>query len=168
MQMMKPEQVLDWAERAHPGEDAVYCTGPRPADAIGAAVRSLHERGLVTLTSKRASDGNFRFIMQRLPNPHLRARLLENRGRFTARSDDAKRTTQAVYRVLSRAANRGERCPTNAEIARIVGLRDAVAASYRVRCLVRDGKITVWEPSPTERRVVTIKATGNQTRRAEL
>lgn len=167
MQMMKPEQVQDWVERASPGEDAVYCTGPRPSEAVGAAVRALHERGLVTMTSKRSGDG-FRFIMQRLPTPQQRARAMKNRGHFKTRSDDAKRTTQAVFRQLARAANRGEPCPTNTELARIVGLRDSVAASYRVRCLVRDGKISVWEPSPLERRVVTIAATGAQTRRALL
>jgi len=167
MQIMKPEQAQDWVERAAPGEDAVYCTGKRPGEAIGAAVRALHERGLVTMTSKRATDGGFRFIMQRLPTPKERRRVL-NPGHFKIRSDDAKRSTQAVFRQLVRAANRGEPCPTNAELARIVGLQDSVAASYRVRCLVRDGRISVWEPSPLERRVITIADTGAQTLRALL
>ncbi len=167
--MMKPEQLDHWAARALPGEDVVYSTGARPGDAIGAAVRQLHAAGLVTMTSKRM-DGRLRHIVQRLPEPRPSQQLRKPvpRGRFTVASDDAKRTTRMVLRQLARAAGRGEPCPTNAELARAVGLKDAVAASYRMRRLVKDGAIVVEEPSPIERRVVTIVATGKKTRRAML
>ncbi|WP_278983233.1 winged helix-turn-helix domain-containing protein [Sphingobium yanoikuyae] len=167
--MMKPDQLDNWAARALPGEDVVYSTGARPGEAIGAAVRQLHAAGLVTMTSKRL-DGRLRHIVQRLPAPRASQQLRKPvpRGRFTVASDDAKRTMRAVLQVLRRAAKRGEPCPTNAEIARIVGLKDAAAASYRVRRLVKGGAIVVEEPSPLERRVVTIAATGAQTRRAKL
>lgn len=166
--MMKPDQLDNWAARALPGENVVYSTGARPGDAIGAAVRQLHAAGLVTMTSKRL-DGRLRHIVQRLPAP--RASQLGKpvaRGRFTVACDDAKQTTRAVLQVLRRAAKRGESCPTNAELARIVGLKDAAAASYRMRRLVKEGAIVVEEPSPLERRVVTITATGARTRRAML
>lgn len=171
---MKPEQLSRWAARARPGDDVVYSTGVRPSDAIGAAVRQLHASGVVTLTSKRISadqGGGFRFIAQRLPDPRpsqLQARKPVLRGRFIAASDGAKATTRMVFQLLRRAAHRCEPCPTNAELARMVGLKDAVAASYRVRRLVRDGLIQVEEPSPLERRVVTIVASGKRTRRATL
>jgi DNA-binding Lrp family transcriptional regulator len=73
-----------------------------------------------------------------------------------------------VLRLLAQAASKGLPCPTNAELAKRIGLKDAVAASYRVRRLVQSGAIVVEEPSPSERRVVTIVATGAQTRRAQL
>jgi hypothetical protein len=167
---MKPEQLSRWAARARPGEDVVYSTGVRPGDAIGAAVRKLHASGMVALTSKRV-DGGFRFIAQRLPDPRpsqMQGRKLTPRGRFTVGADSAKATTRMVFQLLRRAAQRDEPCPTNAQLARMVGLKDAVAASYRVRRLVRDGLIRVEEPSPLERRVVTIVASGKQTRRAKL
>lgn len=168
-----PDQLSSWAAKAKPGEDVVYSTGVRPGDKIGAAVRALHDAGVVALTSKRvAADqgGGFRFIAQRLadPRPSQRLRRPAPQGRFAAASDDAKRTLRMVLRQLVRAAKRGEPCPTNAELARAVGLKDAVAASYRMRRLVKDGAIVVEEPSPLERRVVTIVASGAQTRRARL
>jgi len=167
---MKPDQFRTWVDRAAPGDDVVYATGARPAEGIGAVVRSLHEQGLVAMTSKRGDDG-FRFIAQRLADPRpsqIRARAPVNRGRFTLTANDGKMTTRAVLRLLSQAASKGWPCPTNAELAKRVGLKDAVAASYRVRRLVQSGAIIVEEPSPSERRVVTIVATGAQTRRASL
>ncbi len=168
-----PDQMSRWAERALPGEDVVYSTGVRPAEKIGAAVRAMRDSGVVALTSKRLSaeqGGGFRFIAQRLadPRPSQHVRKAAPRGRFAPASDDAKRTTRMVLRQLARAAKRAEPCPTNAELARAVGLKDAVAASYRVRRLVKDGAIVVEEPSPLERRVVTIVASGLRTRRAKL
>lgn len=169
MMTMDREQLHQWVARAQPGEDVVYSTGVRPGDGIGAAARALHESGVVALRSKRFGAG-FRFIAVRLADlrPARRSAGFAPRGRFVAASDDAKRTTQMVLRVLTRAARRGDPCPTNAEIARIVGLKDAVAASYRMRRLVKAGAIVVDAPSPIERRVVTIVATGQQTRRAVL
>jgi hypothetical protein len=167
---MKPEQLHSWATRARPGDDVVYATGARPGDVISAAVRALHASGVVTMTSKRI-PGGFRFIAQRLPDPRpsqLRMRKAGNRGHFTRRCDGAKRSTRIVLRLLKRAAARGEPCPTNAELARAAGLKDALAASYRIRRLVKDGLIQVEGPDPTERRVVTIVATGQRTRRAML
>ncbi|CAD7335349.1 winged helix-turn-helix domain-containing protein [Sphingomonadales bacterium 58] len=168
MQMMKPDDFAAWVKRAAPGEDVVYSVGVRPAKAIGEAVRALHDQGLVSLTSKR-TDSGLRFIAQRRPDPRpAQERKPVPRGRFTLGASDGKMTTRAVLRILSQAAGRDLPCPTNAELAKRVGLKDAVAASYRMRRLVADGKITVEEPSPTERRVVTIVATGKQTRRASL
>lgn len=168
--MMKPDQFDRWVKNAAPGDDVVYATGARPAEGIGAVVRSLHEQGLVAMTSKRGDDG-FRFIAQRLPDPRpsqVRARKPVNRGRFTLAANDGKMTTRAVLRILTQAASKGLPCPTNAELAKRVGLNGAVAASYRVRRLVQAGAIVVEEPSPLERRVVTIVASGKKTMRAPL
>lgn len=165
--MMKPDQFRTWVEGAAPGDDVVYATGVRPAEGIGAVVRSLHEKGLVTMTSKRGADG-FRFIAQRLANPRQQ-RGPEHRGRFAKREIKGRRTAERlILKILTTAAAKGQACPTNAELAKRAGLSGAVAASYRVRRLVQSGAIVVEEPSPLERRVVTIVATGAQTRRAQL
>jgi hypothetical protein len=168
--MLSPEQFQNWAARAARGEDVVYAIGERPDPAIAPVARQLAEAGVVALTSRRAGNG-FRFIAQRLPDPRpsqMRARTPVNRGRFVLSAHDGKMTTRAVLRVLAQAANRGLPCPTNAELARRVGLNGPVAASYRVRRLVQAGLIVVDEPSPVERRVVTIVATGKSTVRGAL
>ena len=166
-----PEQVRSWAARALPGDDIVYAEGVRPGDAIGAAVRGLRDAGLVTMVSKRV-DGRLKFIAQRLPDPAPMARLMrgpEHRGRFAKREIKGRRTAERlIYKLLVEAARRGLPCPTNAELATRAGLSGAVAASYRMRRLVASGDIVVEEPSPLERRVVTIVASGRQTRRALL
>ncbi|AMK19353.1 hypothetical protein K663_14875 [Sphingobium sp. MI1205] len=166
MQALSPDQFEAWVARAVPGEDVVYCTGLRPSEAIGAAVRALHERGLVTMTTKRADEG-FRFIAQRLPDPPRR--VPERRGRFVRREIRGRYTAERmILKILVTAADKGHPCPTNGELARRVGLAGAASASYRMRRLVAAGKIAIEEPSPLERRVVTIAATGKQTRRAML
>jgi hypothetical protein len=169
VQMLNAEQLFAWVERARPGEDAVYATGERPPADIAAVARGLYDARLVTLTSLRVKGGH-RFILQRLPDvrpSQLRLQAQQNRGKFVKSATDGRVTAKAVLRLLSHAASHDLPCPTNAELARRVGLKDAIAASYRVRRLVADGKITVELPSPIERRVVTIIATGKSTRRME-
>lgn len=171
MAVMKPDQFRNWVERAKPGEDVVYAEGVRPADLIGGFVRSQADAGLVTMTSKRV-DGRLRFIAQRLPDPRPSERIArgpQHRGRFAKRQVKGRRTAERlIYKLLCEAARCNRPCPTNSELAARVGLSGAVAASYRVRRLVAAGDIIVEEPSPLERRVVTIVATGKQTRRAML
>lgn len=167
---MRPEQLHSWAARARPGDDVVYDEGARPGADIGAAVRGLHDAGLVTMTSKRV-DGRLRFIAQRLADPAAAGREhrgAPHRGRFAKRATGRRCAERLIYKLLVEAARRGAPCPTNAELAARVGLSGAVAASYRMRRLVAAGDIAVEEPSPLERRVVTIMATGKQTRRATL
>ncbi len=170
MQMLSPDQMQSWVDRARPGEDAVYATGERPPADVAALAVALYDARLVTMTSKTVA-GTRRFILQRLPDlrpSQVRAQARRNPGQFAKSADDGRRTARIVLRMLTRAADQGLACPTNAELARRAGLRDAAAASYRVRRLVAAGQIIVEEPSPLERRVVTIVATGRKTRRAAL
>ncbi|MDZ7894200.1 MAG: hypothetical protein U5M50_04080 [Sphingobium sp.] len=175
MQKLTPEALTAWAVRAAPGDTAVYCRAPvSPAADIAAHALTLREAGLITLTRKREGK-DFRFIAQRLRvDPAAVAPRLVNRGQFGQRvgrdcgSATRRASENAIYRALVRAANRGEPCPTNAELARWAGLSGAVAASYRVRRLVAAGRIAIWEPSPVERRVVTIIASGKATPRCPI
>ncbi len=168
--MMKPDQLQSWVERALPGEDVVYSEGTRPGRDIGEAVRGLHAAGLVTMRMKRGSSG-FRFIAVRQPDPAPVAREHRgpsHRGRFVKRPTGRRCAERLIYKLLVEAAKRDLPCPTNAELSARVGLSGAVAASYRMRRLVASGDIIIEEPSPLERRVVTIVASGKQTRRAML
>ncbi|WP_447727255.1 hypothetical protein [Sphingomonas koreensis] len=68
-----------------------------------------------------------------------------------------------VLRRLRRAANLGLVCPTNAELARDCGLKDADAASYRLRKLIGNKLIRVDDQGPNARRIVTIIESGRST-----
>jgi hypothetical protein len=170
--MISPDQMRHWVERAVPGESVAYCAGASsPAPEIAGIARALHEAGLVSLTSKREGQG-FRFIAERRNAPlsaldQRRAPAI-NRGRFRAKKVVRRSAETVILRTLRHAAASGRPCPTNAELAALAGLSGATAASYRVRRLVRMGQIIVEEPSPCERRVVTIVATGQKTVRAPL
>lgn len=165
--MVSPDQLRDWVARSIPGEDVVYGQGERPRREVALYARQLQDAGLVALTSKRERDG-FRFIAQRRAGAFeaLQARrAVGNRGRFKRKAVLATAET-LILRALKRAAARSRPCPTNAELAAAAGLSGAIAASYRVRRLAQRGLIIVEEPSPIERRVVTIVATRQKTVRA--
>ena len=74
--------------------------------------------------------------------------------------------TELVLRAIRRAANLGLACPTNASLATSCGLKDAAAASYRIRCLVQSGQLRIEDQGPGKPRIATIVGTGKQTRRA--
>lgn len=158
--MLGPDQMHAWLRRAAPGESVVYSAGDRPGREIAGVARALHEAGLVSLTSKRSAEG-FRFIAERRATPiGAPATGRSNRGRFRIKPPVRRSAETTILRVLRMAADRGQPCPTNAELAAIAGLSGAVAASYRMRRLVAAGKIAIAEPGPLERRVVTILAAG--------
>lgn len=165
--MMTADQLRDWVARAMPGEDVAYATGERPDRSIAPFAAQLREAGLVALTAKRVGR-EFRFIAQRRAGSIERLAPVRrfNRGQYRERGQRTSETM--ILRALNRAADRGLPCPTNAELARVAGLSGAIAASYRMRRLVAAGKIRVEEPSPLERRVVTIVATGKTTVRGAL
>ena len=71
-------------------------------------------------------------------------------------------------RMIRDAARLGQPCPTNAQIARATGLSSAVAASYRLRRLIADGKLRLEDYGHLERRVATILPEGWQTPRASM
>src|SRR3546814_2904818 len=72
-----------------------------------------------------------------------------------------------MMKLLNKAAVTCRPCPTNAELAVALGLKNAEVARYEFNRLVRQGKIAVAGFGPRRRRVVTIVATGQQTRSEE-
>src|SRR3546814_11901062 len=73
-----------------------------------------------------------------------------------------------MMKLLNKAAVTCRPCPTNAELAVALGLKNAEVARYEFNRLVRQGKIAVAGFGPRRRRVVTIVATGQQTRKGGL
>src|SRR3546814_17692000 len=67
-----------------------------------------------------------------------------------------------------RAANRGQVCPTNTELARQLALKNGEAARYEFNQLVAGGHIRVANFGPLMRRVVTIVASGKTTAKGAL
>jgi len=157
------EDVEAWVTMAEPGDELVYATGialPASAPAV-VAVRDLVADGLVRTHMRRVGKGFEYFAIRRAPevNP-----VQPPRHVAPPRDDGDTR----VLRVLTRAANLRQVCPTNAEIARECGLKDAVAASYRLRKLIADGAIKSEDQGPNQRRIVTIVGTGASTIKGAL
>ncbi len=152
------DELDHWVSIALPGERCIYATGPelpRGAPAVSRA-RILAESGLVTLTTQ-AIVGGRNFIAVRCaidPNKPVV-------DRHVPPQEDA--LAEKVLARLRRAANFSQLCPTNAELARDCGLKDADAASYRIKKLIRERKIRVEDQGPNRRRIVTIVATGRRT-----
>lgn len=94
----------------------------------------------------------------------------DGRGLAGCAVPDAEREERmdAILRAFRRAANMGMVAPTNGELAKSLGLKDGEAARYLVNLLVRAGAIKVSDQGPRARRIVTIVATGRETKPGRL
>lgn len=152
-----------WVAGAEPGDVLVYAKGDWPPHGAAAWVhaRTLVEDGVVTLTTRRAATGD----AGRWDYLAVRVRTAEPAAPASAPTVDEANATDLVLRELRRAANMGAPCPTNDMIARRCGLKDAAAASYRVRQLVAARRIEIESQGPNAPRIVTILGTGKSTAR---
>ena len=153
------DALESWADNAEPGQRITYASGPAelPEHPTFVLAGSLRRQGAVITHIKRRDDGGgFDFLAVR------RARDVAEQVRNTATVDDDD-LDQIVLRELRRCASLQWACPTNAELARRCGLKDALQASYRMRKLIEAGHILVEGRGPMQRRIVTIVATGKQT-----
>lgn len=153
-----------WIVSAEPGDEIVYATGPSLPHGMASVymVRELAEAGHVRLHMRRNRDTRaleYVAVRRIAESPVVPASPCEVDPRGIARR---------MMQLLTKAALTCRPCPTNAELAAALGLKNAEAARYEFNRLVRQGKITVADFGPRRRRVVTIVATGQQTRRASL
>lgn len=136
-----------FAETAKPGARVTYGRGERPPAELVRAMQPFIASGALAPMRKREGTG-FLFMVER------------GRGDLPARRKVRRRTVKTalsrVFDCLSRAAARGEPCPTNDELAEWCALSGKLQASYRVRQLVKMGWITVEDRSPFGRRIVTV------------
>jgi len=146
--------IRRWVRRAQVGERIIYAR-ERLEKAVATEARTLMEAGAVQLNGRKGDDG-YEYIMAR------------REGSATvdqapvSLAEDADDALARVMKVLRRAANFGRICPSNIELARACGLKDADAAAYLIRKAVSFNLIRVEDRRP-KRRIVQIVATGRRT-----
>lgn len=153
--MGRGDDFLGRIERSAPGSTMEYARGANPPRELVRAMRPLVDAGLLHPTQKRVG-GETRYLVQRGAGDFTEA-LNRRTGRGVVRRQRIRKTSLSmVLDCLVRAVRRGDPCPTNEELAAVCGLSGKLAASYRMRRLVADGKIALEDHSPWGRRVVTI------------
>ncbi|MBD3747775.1 MAG: winged helix-turn-helix domain-containing protein [Sphingopyxis terrae] len=165
---MGGDDLQGWVRGATPGASVCLGVASSVPAATQPALRALTDAGLIDIARKRVGDGRYSFEVQRrsrryvAPTPVQKAPTRPRGGMHARRAGTVERR---VLKLLLTAAAKGLPCPTNAAIARAVGLSDGIAASYRLRRLVARGLIRVAVPEdPRLHRIVTIVASGESTK----
>lgn len=159
--ILTPTEVAAWLARARPGARLIYGRGGHMIQgATQQLLRRAAEAGGVFLFQPRSADGQgFDFLcVKRSSGPALAP---SPKARPSA-GDLAQRT---IYRRLKRAAAGDERCPTDAQLAALTGLR-VPQVKWRLALLVQAGKIArrvVPTPTDPNFRVIAILSTGRET-----
>lgn len=165
---MGGDDLQGWVRGATPGASVCLGIGSAVPASTQPAVRALTDAGLIDIARKRIGDGRYSFEVQRRSRRYIApapAAKIPARPRGGMHARRAGTVERRVLKLLLIAATKGLPCPTNAAIARAVGLADGIAASYRLRRLVARGLIRVAVPDdPRLHRVVTIVASGQSTK----
>jgi hypothetical protein len=152
-------QLDDFVRRAEPDQRFVYCEAP---DLIRGEtsdrVAELRRQGLVIPAQERRAGGGFRFLV-------VRTRYKPRPKADPVREALGDSATARILRRLERAAEAGERCPSDAELAEDCGLNTRNEAQWRVRKLAALGVIesVVATERNVRTRVVTIVHSGKRT-----
>ena len=157
-----------FVETASPGDRFCYGRGDAPSRELVQAMRPFVDSGALVPLRHRDGSG-FVFLVER-GRGAVPARSRRSRG-AVRRKRIRKSSMTMVFEALQRVARKGLPCPTNEELAQACHLSGRLAASYRMRCLVQSGHISVEDHSPYGRRVVTILTgplAGKATREARL
>lgn len=153
-----------WLASADPGARFVYAGGPVvPHEmAVVAIVREAVAAAEVT-SHQRKVEGRWEYFVQR-SRPDVEPRP----GRSKRDAIPADSVKGLMLTILKAAATVGHPCPTNAEFAKRLGLKDAEAARYEFNQLAATGRIMVENRGPRQRRVVTIVSLGRSTAEGTL
>jgi hypothetical protein len=160
--MLDAPGMIAWVRRAKAADAVVYGREGEASRAVLAVAVRLQDQGLVDLTRKADALGR-QLIMQR--RAKLFCRNVSARGSMVHKRYSPE---ALILRAIRTAARNGKPCPTNIELAEAAALTTAVAASYRLRKLVRDGKLTLIDHGPYEHREAILGDTGQATVRAPL
>lgn len=176
-----------WLERAVPGDELVYATGPALGRDAPAAVlaRQWAAEGEVATHVRRTGAGRALEHFMRRREPPVPPRPASARGgsggavrsggmfgkvrRGSSRpalplpadfdgSDEGR-----MLAALTRVADAGAACPSNGVLARELALNSRDRAQYLIIRLARANLIRVESGSSFDGRVVTIVATGRKT-----
>lgn len=171
VQAAPAKTILAWLREAKAGQRFLYAEGadlPREAEAAE-LVLQLEEYGAVRPFCQRdpLDPGRWLFLIEKRPGPVAGTPAGAGSGHSRAGSSPPpapRRVTRAtlsrLMTLLRRAAERGDVCPSDAQLARTLKLRRRDQAQYLLRCLAREGRITVERHGRTDRRIVTIIASG--------
>jgi hypothetical protein len=162
MQSVATADDLDaWVRRANAGEQFTYCEAPELIRGeTSMRVTALEREGLVRPHRARREGGGWTFFVVRTARGCKR----EASPADKALSEGA---TDLIFRALKRAANMGQPCPTDADLARGAGLVRRQDAAWRIRRLI-DLKLIASEVeyrAGVPFRVVTIAESGKSTLR---
>lgn len=140
-----PQTVLEeWFAHARAGQRTIYVRGVADGSHdVVKLVRDWSRTGEATCSQGRDRDtGELLYYVTRC-RPAQRDGARASGAR--AAIDETWRETAdgRIYLALRRAANMGLPCPTNAELAKLGGLRDADAARYVIRKLQAAAMIDV-------------------------
>lgn len=152
----KAEELFRFAETAQPGARETYGRGSAPDRKLVDGMRDLVEAGVLIPVRKREGR-DFLFMVQRgkAAMPLRRGRMVPSCG-VVRRKSVRRSSLSMMLNILRDAARRGLPCPSNEELARRCRLSGKAAASYRLRLLVKRGKISVEDRGPMAPRIVTI------------
>ncbi|HEX7856112.1 MAG TPA: hypothetical protein VF503_20725 [Sphingobium sp.] len=154
-----------WLRAARPGAEFTYAVG-RSLDRqhkVVQFVRESADQGDVHLLQRRRSDGKTDYFARRVasakpsPAPSKQTQAL-----------DPESEAGRVLGMLRRHANFERPCPTNAEIAKALGLGEPARARYLIGQLTSAGHIKVDNRGARITRVVTIVENGKRTSDARL
>lgn len=169
-------EVDCFVRRAAKGERFVYCEAlSLPAGPTAAHVRELARRGIVLTLQERRAGGGTNYLIQRTGFVLSGGNNSAGSGRVGVRPDPGGRNADPaldiIRRRITRAANFGLKCPSDAELA--VEVRAELnldiftrdQAQARIRKLVDKGIIhsTVATEGGVPTRVVTVLASGKRT-----
>lgn len=164
-----PETLAQWLASAAPRSRAVYATGADlPMDAAGVKLaRRWAADGKVHLFRERdpANPAKFNFLIEKASSAAAPAAPVPAIARAAVHGRAVDRgQLHDLLALLRHCAERGKPCPSNADLARELGLpvgkRGNDAAQYLLTRLVREHSITVESRGTMLPRVVTILAAG--------
>lgn len=161
---MGGDDLHQWAREAMPGTSLCLGVASVVPPSTQPALRSLADAGLIDVARRRVGPERYSFVVQRRSARYIdRQPAIVRKGGHHARR--AGTVERRVLKLLLVAAQKGLPCPTNAAIARAVGLPNEDAARYSLRKLRNRGVIRVHNPAdPRLLRVVTIVASGKATK----
>jgi hypothetical protein len=140
-----------WMRKAVPGDSIVWATGPTVprAGATSHLVREWADSGLVRNDPNAKVNGVWQFRITRMA--------AQMGGQLQAGTPlDA----DAVLKLLANYAAANAEVPTNAELARLAGLRNVAMLRSRIDKLKRAGLVRFEGAAPNElRRVVVLAPT---------
>jgi hypothetical protein len=161
-----PERLIGWAEIAKAGSEFVYATRAYlPNGSPGAkTARELAARGILHLKQRRiAGTPDFNYIAERSGAPWSVApeRPKPKNPHYRATSGEAE-AINALYPILTRAAQFGRPCPTDVQMSERSGV-EPIGVKLALNAMEQIGMIRIEPAKAPTLRFITIVATGHRT-----